>query len=541
MLTGALLVLLALGAIALSALGRRMNAQPGLLILVVGAAVSFAPGLPRLELEPELILGLVVPPLLYAATLEVSFLGFMRNLRPILGLGVTLVVITMAVTGWTASLLLPWLGLAAAFVLASIVAPPDTVTITSHGDEIGLPRRVGTILTGESLVNDAAALTLFSVTVAWAARSDTFIANPVLLFGYSVVVGVLLGLSLGFGATLLRLVVGDPTLATAIGLLLPFAAFLAAEDLHASGVLAVVMAGFSVSLSSTYGGGGGRNGDDRDEPRNVYRLDHRIRLREGEVWPVVGSLLEAFAFAYTGLQLRFVLEELSDGGEHPARTVLAGLALVAVVVAVRLAWVFLLYSRDTLKMRLFVRKLAADARFRKRIEDAQAERAARGRRSAIGEDVLDWKETLLLGWTGMRGIVTLGAAAGIPLVTSDGAPFPHRTTLQFLAYLVVVATLLLQGPTLPWLARRLRIDTGEEDAAAARTLATAWAIADGIVPPERPGEPARYDQAREALSVAVRERRVDDESARTVLEHLDRRQAAFRTLPAVPPEGSATA
>src|SRR5690349_16803238 len=299
-----LLVLLALGAIAITAFGHRVNAQPGLLILVIAGAVSFVPRLPRLELDPELILGVVVPPLLFAATLEFSFFSFMRNLRSIVGLGVTLVLVTALVTTYVSSWLLPALGLSGAFVLASIVAPPDTVTITAHGTEIGLTRRVTAILTGESLVNDAAALTLFAVAVAWAEGSETFLSNPVLLFLYSAAVGIALGWLLGIVATVLRSRLGDPTLEVTVGLVLPFAAFLSAEALHASGILAVVMAGFTMSIGTNYGAERARDGT------TGRRLDYRTRMGEREIWPVVGSLLEALAFAYTGLQLRFVIDDL---------------------------------------------------------------------------------------------------------------------------------------------------------------------------------------------------------------------------------------
>lgn len=550
---GILLVLLALGAIALSAFGRRLNAQPGLLILVAAAAVSFLPGLPRLELDPELILGLVVPPLLYAAALEFSFFSFVRNLRAILGLGIVLVLLTAFVSRVAVDWVLPTLGTGVAFLLASIVAPPDTVTMTAHGEEIGLTRRLTAILTGESLVNDAMALTLFSIALAATGGEETFLENGTLLFFWSAVVGVLIGFALGNLATAIRRRLDDPTLATAIGLVLPFAAYLAAEEAHASGVLAVVVAGFNVSVETAYGN------------RKRQRLGFRTRLTEREVWPVLGALLEAFVFAYTGLQMKFIIDDLRESGEPLGRTLLAGVVLLAVVVVIRFVWVAVIFGRRLLANQSLQRRLE-DPLFRKRWDEhlekrAQRQRAHGGRPDVVPE-ALGWKEQVLLSWTGMRGIVTLGAAGGIPLLTEDGAPFPHRDTLQFLAYFVVFGTLLLQAPTLPLLARWLRIDTRDEDRIALEQLALAERIAADAAagtmpeipagPDERRGpragrrgasgrrrsrdddaerEPSAdpFERQRDALSMAVIGRQVEDEAAQTVLARIDREQAAVRT------------
>ncbi|MFI5952379.1 cation:proton antiporter [Cryptosporangium sp. NPDC051539] len=553
---GILLVLLALGAIAISAFGRRLNAQPGLLILVAAAGASFIPGLPRLELDPELILGLVVPPLLYAATLEFSFFSFLRNIRAILGLGVVLVLITAFAGRVTTQWLMPSLGAGVALLLGSIVAPPDTVTITAHGAEIGLTRRVTAILTGESLVNDAMALTLFSIALAGVGGEETFIDNGVLLFFWSAVVGILIGFLFGNIATVLRRRLNDPTLGTAIGLVLPFAAYLAAEEAHASGVLAVVCAGFNVAVESAYGN------------RKRERLGYRTRMTEREVWPVLGALLESFVFAYTGLQMRFVIDDLRESGDPLGRTVLTGVALLVLVVLARFAWVAIVFGRRLLANQA-VRKRLEDPLFRKRWDEGQARLKEAGRPPRELPEALGWKEQVLLSWTGMRGIVTLGAAAGIPLLTEDGAPFPHRDTLQFLAYFVVFGTLLLQAPTLSLLARRLKIDTGEEDRAALEQLALAEKIAaDAAAGHEYPvherNRPGRengrengrrtrrrsreeravqkaaapddgpplndFDRQRVSLSLAVVQRDLEDEAAEVVLERLDRQQAAAESL-----------
>ncbi|GAA0926225.1 cation:proton antiporter [Virgisporangium aurantiacum] len=529
-----LLLVLALGAIAVMAFGHRIGLQPGLAILVAAAGVSFIPGLPRWELEPELILGVVVPPLLYAAALEFSFFSFMRNLRSIIGLGVGLVVATAFLAGHAAAWVLPGLGVSVALVLGAIVGPPDTVTIASHGRELGLTRRVNALLTGESLVNDAAALTMFSVFVAGVAGTETFIDGPVQLFLYSVVVGVLIGMVLGFAATFVRPRLHEPTLETAIGLVLPFAAFFVAEHVHASGVLAVVMAGFSVSMNSVYSDGGfeGHRQEDLDDERYrkrlerrhriARRLDYRTRLTEGAIWPVVNTLLEAFVFAYTGLQLRFVIEELVDSDEPLGRTLLAGTVILLVVIGIRVAYIMFLFRPSP--RREARRARSRELRRKRRVERLM--RAGQLRRAEQADQVesrpnrpLGWSEAFLLSWAGMRGIVTLGAAGGIPFALDDGTPFPHRSTIQFLAYFVVIGTLVVQGPTLPLFARWLRIDTTEEDAIAGSELAAARALADEKAP-------GGYDAQRDAVTMAVVNRVFDDEAARLVLADVDQQEAA---------------
>lgn len=510
-----LLLVLALGAIAVMAVGNRVGVQPGLAILVAAAGVSFIPGLPRWELEPELILGVVVPPLLYAAALEFSFFSFLRNLRSIVGLGVGLVVATAFLAGHVAAWLLPGLGVGAAMVLGAIVGPPDTVTIAAHGRALGLTRRVNALLTGESLVNDAAALTMFSVFVAAVAGTETFIDGPVVLFLYSVGVGVLVGVLLGVVATTVRSWLRDPTLETATGLVLPFAAFFVAEHIHASGVLAVVMAGFAVSMNSVYRGGGrpaGPPGDgDPARPRLrrgfARRVDFRTRITEAAIWPVVNTLLEAFVFAYTGLQLRFVIEELLDSDEPLGRTLLAGAVILLAVVGIRIAYIMVLFRNSTRR----------EARRERRTAVLRLRRPQwRGR---VPNRPLSRSESFLLSWAGMRGIVTLGAAGGIPFALDTGEPFPHRSTIQFLAYFVVIGTLVLQGPTLPLFARWLRPDTTAEDAGAVRDLAAARALADATAP-------RGYDAQRTAITHAVVERRFDDEAARLVLADIDQQEAA---------------
>ena len=414
------LILVVVGAIVVAAIAHHRGLEPALLIVLVGIGASFIPGFSAPELDSHILLTVVLPPLLYSAALDFSFPTFLRNIRPILGLGVGLVVVTAFVVALVSAWLVAVpLTFATALVLGAIVAPPDAVTAVAVGRKLGLPKRVMAILTGESLINDAAALTLFSIAVAQVAGSHTFIENPVLLFGYSAVVGPAVGMALGYVTLWIRNRLNNPGLETVQGMLVPFAAFITAEHLHGSGVLAVVIAGFVVGNGSVSAG-------------------FKTRLQERYVWNSVDVLLEAFVFAYIGLHLRFVLADLREAHESMVEVAVASLVVLAVVLAIRPVWVLLMFGRS-----------AALSRVAK----------SRNRRIPARENSLTWQEHVVVSWTGMRGVVTLAAAAAIPLTTASGDPFPHRALIQAVAFVVAVGTLLLQGSTLPTMIRRLNVST----------------------------------------------------------------------------------
>jgi len=502
----ALLLLVVIGAVALTAFARTKGIQAGLVIVLIAAGVSFIPGIERLELEPELILGLVMPPLLYSATQSFSFFSFIRNLRPIVGLGLGLVLVTTAAVAGFTTWLLPSIGAAGALVLAATVSPPDTVTTVTHGKELGLSKKVIAILTGESLVNDATALAIFSVAVASAAGSATFIDQPVLLFGYGVLVGVIVGFALAALAVWVRGRLGNATLETTVSVLVPFAAFLLAEQLHASGVLAVVFAGFFVAVNTNY-----------DHRNNRAGTAHLTRLQERNVWPVLDVLLESFVFAYIGLQLKFVIDDLIESGEEVGQTIVVGLLVLLVVMVVRVVYTYLVFTRTAIGVKMRAKQLERSNRARLRQAWGRRVRKRQGRRERRPPIVLTWKERLLVSWTGMRGIVTLAAAGAIPATTATGAAFPGRASIQFIAFVVAIGTLVIQGATLPMLARWLDVDTTEEDAEATAGLVAAENVAATQLTP---------DAQRLAISAAVRESAVDDEYARVVINRIDLQQAA---------------
>jgi monovalent cation/hydrogen antiporter len=547
------LILVVVGAIAVTAIAHRRGLEPALVLVVVGFAVSFAPEFEGIELESEILLSVVLPPLLYSAALDFSFPTFLRNIRPILGLGVGLVVVTAFAVAGIASWLVPSLTFATALILGAVVAPPDAVTAVAVGRKLGLPKKVMAILTGESLVNDAAALSLFSIAVAQVAGSKAFISNPLLLFGYSAALGTVVGAVLGYITLWIRRRLAHAGLETIQGLVVPFAAFISAEHLHASGVLAVVVAGFVVGHGALDAG-------------------YQTRLQERYVWNSVDVMLEAFVFAYIGLQLRFVLEDLDEAHESLTEVALASGVVLVVVLLIRPAWVFLMFSRGLVSRHVETRLSVPVP-----IVGARGALGTRKRNpgkwsAVIDRRLLTWQENVVVSWTGMRGVVTLAAASGIPLMTIDGQPFPERATIQAIAFAVSVGTLLLQGWTLPllirWLGPSFESDRVADDAETRKAEQIVHTAADDVLARFAAEPPAGLDAAslanirltiarhsqdadempdpeshtlraevfshlyREVLSaqrtalIAERDAgRIEDEAARAMLERLDLQEA----------------
>ncbi|ORA39821.1 cation:proton antiporter [Mycobacterium aquaticum] len=441
------LILVVVGAIVVTAIAHRRGLEPALIIVVVGIAVSFFPDFEPPELDSHILLTVVLPPLLYSAALGFSFPTFLRNIRPILGLGVGLVVVTAftvaAVSAW---LVLVPLTFGLALILGAIVAPPDAVTAVAVGRKLGLPKRVMAILTGESLINDAAALTLFTIAVAQVAGTHTFIEDPFLLFAFSALVGPLVGALLGYVTLWIRRRLANPGLETVQGLVVPFAAYIAAEELHASGVLAVVVAGFVVGHGSLGAG-------------------YQTRLQERYVWNSVDVLLEAFVFAYIGLHLRFVLEHLNDAHESLMEVAVASAIVLLIVLVIRPLSVFVMFGRNKLFRHVENRlSVPVPDRGGRGALGTKVRRKPMGKwRSRVDRRPLSWRESVVVSWTGMRGVVTLAAAAAIPATTATGEPFPERATIQAIAFVVSVGTLLIQGWSLPLLIRRLHLSRFSDD------------------------------------------------------------------------------
>jgi Na+/H+ antiporter len=365
-----------------------------------------------------------------------SYQDFRSARRSIAGLGISLVLVSAATVALVAYLVIPNLPFAAALVLGAAVAPPDAVAAASVGRRLGLPRRVTTLLTGESLINDATSLTLYKVALAGVATGAWALTDGLGVFALAVTVGVGLGLAFGYVVHRIRMRLDDAVVASAFGLLTPFAAYWAAEQLGGSGVLAVVTAGLYLGHSSPEAG-------------------FATRLYEEPLWSTFDLVLESFTFALIGVQLKWVIADVI-GSDHGLRTAAtAAAAVLAAVLLVRPLYVF-----------------AAAGLSRIRLPGSR--RPPR--------DSLSVRESKAVSWAGMRGVVTLAAAAAIP-VTSGGAAFPARATLQLVAYTVAIGTLLIQGLTLPWVIRRLGLGSEEDEVREAnqeaelRILTTAAAAA----------------------------------------------------------------
>ena len=395
------LLLLLAGALAVTTLARRFELPAPLVLVAVGLAVSFVPGMPDFRLDPEFVLVFVLPPLLYSAALDSSYLNIKANIRPIGFLAVGLVLLTVAGVAFTARLVVPDLPLASALVLGAVVAPPDAVAAVAVGRRLGLPRRTMTLLAGESLGNDATALTAYKVAVATATGTAVFgWGTSILTFLVAAIGGIAVGLVLGIVVHAVRLRLGDGTLESAVGMLVPFGTYLLAEQVHASGVLAVVVAGLYLG-------------------HNSPRAGFATRLQEFAVWRALDVLLESVVFGLIGLQLRAVVE----GVRIDAGLIGAALVVLAATIVIRFLWIYpAAYLPRWLSPRI------------------------RARETAPG-----WRQLAVIGWAGMRGVVSIAAASAIPL------DMPGRDVVVLFTFVITVGTLLLHGTTLPMLIRKLGI------------------------------------------------------------------------------------
>ncbi len=392
--------------VGLAYLARRVGVAYPILVVIGGLVLGFVPGVPEIELEPDLVFLVILPPILFGAGYSTPIRDFHANARSIGLLAIGLVLFTTVVVGLVAHALVPSMGVAAAFALGAIVAPPDAVAATSIFRRIGVPSQVVTILEGESLINDASALIAFRFAIAAAATGVFSLADASIAFVYVGVGGVLLGIVVGRLITFAWQRTNDPTLEIMVSLLAPFAAYLPAEAIGVSGVLAVVVAGLIA------GRGAARS------------LSPDARLAGRSVWGIVNFSINGIAFVLIGLQLPSIVENLAP--RSPLELIGLGVAISLTVIAARIAWVF-------------------PATYLPRIVSA----GLREREPSLGKATV-----FVVSWAGMRGAVTLGAALALPL---DPTAFPERDLMIFLAFCVILATLVGQGLTLPWLVRHLGV------------------------------------------------------------------------------------
>ena len=393
------LVLLAIlaGITALVTLAPALRVPYPILLVIGGLALGFIPGIPELSLPPELVLVGVLPPLLYSAAFFTSLRDLRAKFRPIGQLAIGLVLATMVAVAVVAHYAtgLSW---SASFVLGAVVAPTDPIAATAIARRLGVPRRIVTIVEGESLINDATALVLYGTAVTAVVAGTFSLFEASLEFVVSVVGGIAIGLAVGWVVALVRIRLDNIPAEILISLLCGYLAYIPAQSLGVSGVLAAVTIGIYLGW------------------RSPELSTPAMRLQTFAVWETLVFLVNALLFTLIGMQLRPILDSLS--GISTGELIADALIVVATVMAVRIVWV-----------------LARPQRY-----------------------------PFVVGWMGMRGAVSLAAALALPLETDAGVPFPGRDLIIFLAFAVILGTLVFQGLTLPKLIDFLRFEEDEGEA-----------------------------------------------------------------------------
>lgn len=435
--------------VAVAAFSRRLGLAAPLSLVVVGIALSFVPGVPVVEIEPEWVLAGVLPPLLYSSAVNMPAQDFRRDIKAITGLAVLLVVVSTLGAGWLVHLLMPDIGWPAAFALGAVVSPTDAVAATSVGRKLGLPGRLLTLLEGEGLVNDASALVLLRSAVAAMAGAVSLwgVAGK---FVFSVVIAVAVGVLVGLVNVRVRALLDDTVLNTAISFVVPFVAYVPAEELDASGVLAVVVTGVVTGHLS---------------PKLLRARD---RIGEAMNWRTLAFLLESAIFLLMGLGVKSLMDEVHahEEGLGAGRVILYGLALSGLVIVARMVFVAPLVAM----LRRDERRAAAAKPMLERMQErlalfdlsdrftprkkARIERRVTRTSADIDfrlNETLGWQGGVVLAWSGMRGAITVAAAQTLPEDT------PYRPQLILIAFVVAVTTLLLQGLSLPAVIRTVRI------------------------------------------------------------------------------------
>ncbi|MEU2874650.1 Na+/H+ antiporter [Streptomyces olivoreticuli] len=421
----ALLFVLLIGAVVMVPFADRLGLPSPVLMTLGGIVLALLPFVPNVDVPPEFILPLLLPPLLYASVQRTSWRQFTANLRPILLLAVALVFVTTAAVAVVANAVVPGISVAAAVALGALVAPPDPVAATAVAGSLGLPRRLVSILEGEGLFNDVTAIVLYHVAIAAAVSGSFSLPRAFGELVLSAVVAVAVGLALGWAAKRLMDILGDATLQIGLTLLVPFVSYVLAEEFQGSGVLAVLTTALFLAEYAM----------DADDVLG--------RLAGHTFWEVVDTLVTGVAFGLIGLELHHVF---GTGAGRWGEMLTISAAVIGVVVGVRLLWL--------LPAAWLAKKLHS--------------------RRDIDEDIpLSWRETVIMWWSGMRGVASVALALAIPLHMDDGSPFPARDTILFIAFAVIMATLVVQGLTLPRLVRVLGV---QPDADAEREFARRLAI-----------------------------------------------------------------
>lgn len=401
-------------------LANRFGVPYPMMLMAGGLLLAIVPWTPTIELDPEIVLVVFLPPILFQAAQITSIRDFRANFRPISRLAVGLVVATTLVVAVVAHLVIPGISWPAAFVLGAVVSPPDAVAATAIFQRLGAPRRIVTILEGESLINDASALVVYTFAVAAVVSGEFFLPSALLQFVVVVAIGIAVGAAIGWVMGRVIMLLGDPSLSIVVMLLAPAVAYVLGERFHGSGVLAVVTAGLIHGQ------------------RASHTMSPAARVRGIAIWDVVTIAVNGLVFLLLGMELGVLWSVLS--GQDAANIVWHAAVVLLAMIVTRFIYVF----GDFISPR------------------------RRG-----GSMTLDSGYRFIIGWSGLRGVVSLAMALALPLVTDTGAPFDHRDEIILVTALVIVGSLFGLGLPLPWLLRKLNIaddDSHERERHLAHTV-----------------------------------------------------------------------
>lgn len=392
-------------------LAQKVKISYPIFLVIAGLGISYIPGIPAMSIDPEIIFLIFLPPLLYEAAWYTSWNDFWRWRRPISLLAFGLVIITSLAVAFLTSSMIPGFTLAMGFLLGGIVSPPDAIAATSVLKNIKVPKRITTILEGESLVNDASSLIVLRFALAAVITGQFSFSGAATDFFLSTIMGIVIGLAVAHVMYLIhRFLPTTPSIDAALTLVSPYFMYLAAEQFHFSGVMAVVSGGLFLSYRS----------------HEIF-VDGQSRLQAINVWATLAIILNALVFILIGLELPVIMAGLDGYSIWEATSY--GLIISALVIVLRIAWIY--------PVAFIPRWLSKKVR-----------------KSEVHPG---WKGPLIIGWAGMRGVVSLAAALSLPITTAANINFPHRNLIIFITFVVILVTLVFQGLTLPYIIKAINI------------------------------------------------------------------------------------
>jgi Na+/H+ antiporter len=394
-------------------LAKKLKIAYPILLVVAGLLISLIPGIPTIKIEPEMIFIIFLPPLLYEGAFQVSWKELWKLRRIITSFAFIIVFLTAIIVAFVANTYIPGISLALGFVLGGIVSPPDAVSAGAILKYVKIPKNYSTVLEGESLFNDASSLIIFRFALVAVATGQFIWQDAALSFGWMVIGGIAIGVALAFMFLKVhKIFPTDVNMDVILSLVAPYIMYIAAEEVHSSGVMSVVSGGLFLSVR-----------------RHEWLKTPESRLKGFNVWESFTFLINGIVFLIIGLDLPEITDGLQNEGVKISEAIGYGLVITAILIIVRF-----IASYGAVIITLIMRNLI-------KVADPNPDR----------------KAPLLFGWTGMRGVVSLAAALSIPVTLDNGQPFPHRDLILFITFVVILVTLILQGLTLPALIKWLNI------------------------------------------------------------------------------------